>query len=70
MIPESFVAFTATLKNKTLELFETRKPEPDSLHIPFHVSFMQEAIEQKFILDVLLNYTPYRWVFELPYEGK
>ncbi len=54
----TFVAFTATPKNKTLELFgtrpdPTRKPAPDNLPAPFHVYSMRQAIEEKFILDVL-----------------
>ena len=54
----TFVAFTATPKNKTLELFgtrpdPTRKPAPDNIPAPFHVYSMRQAIEEKFILDVL-----------------
>jgi len=61
----TFVAFTATPKNKTLELFGTRpdpsrKPAPDNLPAPFHVYSIRQAIEEKFILDVLQNYTPYK----------
>src|SRR5690606_15933866 len=60
----TFVAFTATPKNKTLELFGTRpdpsrKPGPDNIPRPFHVYSMRQAIEEGFILDVLQNYTPY-----------
>ncbi len=62
----TFVAFTATPKNKTMELFGTRpdpsrKPAPDNVPAPFHVYSMRQAIEEKFILDVLQNYTPTRW---------
>jgi type I restriction enzyme R subunit len=71
----TFVAFTATPKNKTMELFGTRpdpsrKPAPDNVPTPFHVYSMRQAIEEKFILDVLQNYTPYKLAFKLAHEGK
>ncbi|NBR87695.1 MAG: type I restriction endonuclease subunit R [Proteobacteria bacterium] len=71
----TFVAFTATPKNKTMELFGTRpypsKPAgPDNLPGPFHVYSMRQAIEEGFILDVLKNYTPYKLAFKLAHEGK
>ena len=71
----TYVAFTATPKAKTMELFGTRpdpsRPAgPDNLPIPFHVYSMRQAIEEKFILDVLANYTPYRLAFRLAHEGK
>lgn len=71
----TFVAFTATPKNKTLELFGTRpdparKPAPDNVPAPFHVYSMRQAIEEKFILDVLQNYTPYSLAFKLAHDGK
>jgi type I restriction enzyme R subunit len=71
----TFVAFTATPKNKTIELFGTRpdpsrKPAPDNVPGPFHVYSMRQAIEEKFILDVLKNYTPYSLAFKLAHEGK
>jgi type I restriction enzyme R subunit len=61
----TYVAFTATPKAKTMELFgrrphtnepasETNKPQP------FHVYSMRQAIEEEFILDVLKNYNPLR----------
>lgn len=50
----SFIAFTATPKAKTLELFG-RRPDPGSLPAPFHVYSMRQAIEEGFILDVLKN---------------
>jgi type I restriction enzyme R subunit len=70
----TFVAFTATPKNKTLELFGTRpdpsrKPAPDNVPRPFHVYSMRQAIEEGFILDVLQNYTPYSLAFKLAQEG-
>lgn len=71
----TFVAFTATPKGKTLELFgtrpdPTRKPAPDNVPHPFHVYSMRQAIEEGFILDVLHNYTSYKLAFRLGHEGK
>ncbi len=65
----TYVAFTATPKAKTLELFG-RRPTPDALPAPFHVYSMRQAIEEKFILDVLRNYTPYKLAFRLASGGK
>ena len=71
----TFVAFTATPKNKTMELFGTRpdlsQPAgPDNLPAPFHVYSMQQAIEEGFILDVLQNYTSYKLAFRLAHNGE
>ena len=71
----TYVAFTATPKGKTLELFGRRpQPElpagPDNLPTPFHVYSMRQAIEEGFILDVLKNYTPYKLAFKLANEGQ
>ena len=71
----TFVAFTATPKAKTMELFgrvpDATKPKgPDNLPQPFHVYSMRQAIEEGFILDVLKNYTPYRLAFKLASGGK
>jgi len=71
----SFVAFTATPKAKTMELFGRRpNPEapagPGNLPEPFHVYSMRQAIEEGFILDVLKNYTPYSLAFKLANDGK
>lgn len=71
----TYVAFTATPKAKTLELFGRRpKPDqpagPDNLPVAFHVYSMRQAIEEGFILDVLENYTPYRLAFRLANDGK
>ncbi|WP_027358255.1 type I restriction endonuclease subunit R [Desulforegula conservatrix] len=71
----TYVAFTATPKAKTIELFGTRpKPGlpagPDNLPEPFHVYSMRQAIEEGFILDVLKNYTPYKLAFKLASSGK
>ena len=56
----SYFAFTATPKNKTLELFGTPEPQPDGAiqHRPFHSYAMKQAIQEGFILDVLGHYTP------------
>ena len=56
----SYFAFTATPKNKTLELFGESVPQPDGTvkHRPFHSYTMKQAIEEGFILDVLAHYTP------------
>ena len=71
----TYVAFTATPKAKTLELFGRRPnlalPASDSnLPAPFHVYSMRQAIEEGFILDVLKNYTPYKLAFKLANEGR
>ncbi|MDY3741681.1 MAG: type I restriction endonuclease, partial [Prevotella sp.] len=57
----NYYAFTATPKNKTLEMFGDRveRINEDPLYIPFHEYTMKQAIEEGFILDVLKNYTPY-----------
>lgn len=71
----TYVAFTATPKGKTLELFG-RRPDPSqpagktNLPAAFHVYSMRQAIEEGFILDVLKNYTPYGLAFKLASEGK
>ena len=54
----SFFAFTATPKEKTLEMFGTEAND-GSFH-PFHVYSMRQAIEEEFIIDVLKNYMTYR----------
>jgi type I restriction enzyme R subunit len=71
----TYVAFTATPKAKTLELFG-RRPNPslpageNNLPAPFHVYSMRQAIEEGFILDVLKNYTPYKLAFKLANDGQ
>ncbi len=71
----TFVAFTATPKTKTMELFG-RRPDPSqpasktNLPAPFHVYSMRQAIEEGFILDVLQNYTTYKLAFKLAHDGK
>jgi type I restriction enzyme R subunit len=55
----SYFAFTATPKNKTLEIFgEPYDLEGDRKHRPFHLYSMKQAIQEGFILDVLASYTP------------
>ena len=59
----SFFAFTATPKGKTLELFG--RPGLDGKPESFHVYSMRQAIEERFILDVLQNYTDYDAYYRL-----
>jgi len=55
----SYFAFTATPKNKTLEIFgEPYEAGGNTKHRPFHSYTMKQAIEEGFILDVLAHYTP------------
>jgi len=57
----SYFAFTATPKNKTLEMFGEALP-PDAegkvKHRPFHSYTMKQAVQEGFIRDVLKHYTP------------
>jgi type I restriction enzyme R subunit len=59
----SYFAFTATPKNKTLELFG--RQTPDGEFVAFHNYWMRQAIEERFILDVLKNYTTFERYFKL-----
>ena len=59
----SYLAFTATPRNVTMERFG--RPGPDGKPLPFHLYSMRQAIEEEFILDVLKNYTTYRAYYEL-----
>lgn len=59
----SFFAFTATPKNKTLEMFGM--PDEYGHYHPFHTYTMKQAIEEGFILDVLKNYLTYPTYFKL-----
>jgi type I restriction enzyme R subunit len=63
----SYFAFTATPKNKTLELFgEPYKAEGgQTKHRPFHTYTMKQAIQEGFIVDVLANYTPVQSYYRL-----
>jgi type I restriction enzyme R subunit len=55
----SYFAFTATPKNKTLQMFGVPYSEGGEVkHRPFHSYTMKQAIQEGFILDVLKNYTP------------
>ena len=55
----SYFAFTATPKNKTLEIFGTPVPDGEhTRHAPFHAYTMKQAIQEGFIIDVLARYTP------------
>ncbi len=62
----SFFAFTATPKEKTLEMFGTK--QPDGHFEPFHVYSMRQAIEEGFILDVLKNYMTYSTSYKIARE--
>jgi type I restriction enzyme R subunit len=53
----SYFAFTATPKNKTLELFGRKGP--DGKPVEFHLYSMRQAIEEGYILDVLRGYQSY-----------
>ena len=62
----SYFAFTATPKNKTLEIFG--EPVPDGYktrHLPFHSYTMKQAIQEGFIIDVLERYTPVNSYYRL-----
>jgi type I restriction enzyme R subunit len=66
----SFLAFTATPKTKTLELFgrlpnPAEAPSKKNKPAAFHVYSMRQAIEEGFILDVLKNYTNYKVAWQL-----
>lgn len=60
----SYLAFTATPKNTTLEIFGTRETV-DTIPHPFHEYSMRQAVEEGFILDVLQNYRTYKSYYEL-----
>ncbi len=59
----SFFAFTATPKDKTLQMFGT--PTEDGKYIPYHIYSMKQAIEEGFILDVLKNYVTYKNYYKI-----
>src|SRR5690242_13730676 len=67
MLPNaSYFAFTATPKNKTLEIFGEPYLEDDVIkHRPFHSYTMKQAIQEGFILDVLKHYTPVNSYYRL-----
>lgn len=59
----SFFAFTATPKEKTLEMFGTL--QADGSFKAFHIYSMKQAIEEGFILDVLQNYMTYKTCYKI-----
>ena len=59
----SMVAFTATPKKQTLQLFGNLNK--DGKPSPFHIYGMKQAIEEEFIIDVLTNYTTYKTFYEV-----
>ena len=63
----SYFAFTATPKNKTLEVFGREEIQPDGSKrfFPHYVYTMKQAIEEHFIMDVLLYYTPIQSFYKL-----
>jgi type I restriction enzyme, R subunit len=62
----SYFAFTATPKNKTLEMFGVPYSVGDEVkHRPFHGYTMKQAIQEGFILDVLKHYTPVESYYRL-----
>ena len=63
----SYFAFTATPKNKTLEIFGDADPQSDGTvrHHAFHTYSMKQAIQEGFILDVLRHYTPVKSYYKL-----
>ena len=62
----SYFAFTATPKNKTLEIFgEAYEAGGQTRHRPFHSYTMKQAIQEGFILDVLRYYTPVASYYKL-----
>ena len=59
----SFFAFTATPKDKTLQMFGTLTA--DGKYVPYHIYSMKQAIEEGFILDVLKNYVTYKNYYKI-----
>lgn len=59
----SFFAFTATPKDKTLQMFGTR--DENGKYHPFHIYSMRQAIEEHFILNVLQNYMTYKMYYKI-----
>ena len=62
----SFFAFTATPKEKTLEMFGVKTPE--GKFRPFHIYSMRQAIDEGFILDVLKNFMYYKTCYKITKE--
>jgi type I restriction enzyme R subunit len=67
MLPNaSYFAFTATPKNKTLELFGIRYQDGGEFkYRPFHSYTMKQATQEGFILDVLESYTAVNSYYKL-----
>ena len=71
----SYFAFTATPKNKTLEMFGMPLADENGNPVynedgtrkarPHYIYTMKQAIEEKFILDVLKYYTPYQSYYHI-----
>ena len=63
----SYFAFTATPKNKTLEMFgkKERLPDGTTKPEPHYVYTMKQAIEEGFIMDVLRHFTPVQSYYKL-----
>ena len=62
----SYFAFTATPKNKTLELFGVPFKDGETTKFKaFHLYSMKQAIEEGFIKDVLQNYTTFQSYYSL-----
>ena len=59
----SFFAFTATPKEKTLEMFGER--HKDGSFKAHHTYSMRQAIEEGFIMDVLKNYMTYKTCYKI-----
>ena len=59
----SFFAFTATPKDKTLQMFGTR--DENGKYHPFHIYSMRQAIDEHFILNVLQNYMTYKMYYKI-----
>ncbi|WFN35902.1 DEAD/DEAH box helicase family protein [Methanomicrobium antiquum] len=59
----SFFAFTATPKDKTLQMFGVK--QPDGKYKAFHIYSMRQAIDEGFILDVLKNYMTYSMYYKI-----
>jgi type I restriction enzyme R subunit len=67
MLPNaSYFAFTATPKNKTLQMFGVPYPTADGTgYRPFHSYTMKQATQERFIVDVLENFTPIQSYYKL-----
>ena len=63
----NYYAFTATPKNKTLQMFGMpfQQPDGETGHKPFHEYTMKQAIEEGFIMDVLEHYTTYTSLYKI-----